>query len=436
MPNADFTVADANIAKVEDGKLYGLAKGTTTIIISAQGIETKYDVIVGDEIKEIVVEGENNVFVGDTAKLNAYAVTEFGGIKPKNIKYKSSDESIATVDESGNITGIAEGEVVVTVSITENNKTLSSEISIKIKPTLIFSEDFEGDVTDRWRFSGTHFVKVDTSRSRDGTQSLAITKTIGSATFLGDVSEFGNHVYEFWMYDDLNVGTAVLEILGLDKEGNEVSVLFGVKCNAYSGKVYLGNQTNTTGTERSAGWHQVVFDMTEDYKISIYIDGELTSINRGNHSIKTFTGLRIHNTWYAGGTAWRYNFDDFKVWNKIKDVNLKASDIKINSMNFYDENETEHENIVFDKTAKITMSIQNKRQSEINVLPIIAIYNEDNIKAVKMGENVIIKSEESGQITIDLMDLSECKGLKYKIMLWNGIENLIPLNDVLSGIIE
>ena len=52
------------------------------------------------------------------------------------------------------------------------------------------------------------------------------------------------------------------------------------------------------------------------------------------------------------------------------------------------------------------------------------------------GENVIIKSEESGQITIDLMDLSECKGLKYKIMLWNGIENLIPLNDVLSGIIE
>ena len=176
--------------------------------------------------------------------------------------------------------------------------------------------------------------------------------------------------------------------------------------------------------------------MTEDYKISIYIDGELTSINRGNHSIKTFTGLRIHNTWYAGGTAWRYNFDDFKVWNKIKDVNLNASDIKINSMNFYDENETEHENIVFDKTAKITMSIQNKRQSEINVLPIIAIYNEDNIKAVKMGENVIIKSEESGQITIDLMDLSECKGLKYKIMLWNGIENLIPLNDVLSGIIE
>ena len=52
-----------------------------------------------------------------------------------------------------------------------------------------------------------------------------------------------------------------------------------------------------------------------------------------------------------------------------------------------------------------------------------------------LGKNIpYIDSYHGALFTGDY--LSECKGLKYKIMLWNGIENLIPLNDVLSGIIE
>lgn len=70
--------------------------------------------------------------VGDTIQLTAT-------IKPANatnkkVTWKSSDESVATVDKNGLVTGIKEGDVTITVTTTDCDCKLSAEAKIKVVP--------------------------------------------------------------------------------------------------------------------------------------------------------------------------------------------------------------------------------------------------------------------------------------------------------------
>lgn len=49
----------------------------------------------------------------------------------KDIKYASSDESVATVDKNGKVTGISEGNTIITAT-TEDGSNLSTEFNVKV----------------------------------------------------------------------------------------------------------------------------------------------------------------------------------------------------------------------------------------------------------------------------------------------------------------
>ena len=125
--NADNTVwssSNDEIATVdENGVVTGVAEGEVTITASAEGYSngTKgITVSVKPQIPqpqpeepdepvntEITIFGDESVNVGDSITLSADV---------DGVEWSSSNDEIATVDENGVVTGVAEGEVTITAS--------------------------------------------------------------------------------------------------------------------------------------------------------------------------------------------------------------------------------------------------------------------------------------------------------------------------------
>lgn len=116
-----WTSDDETVAAVdENGLVTAVGAGETTIRVSSRGGElsgscvvtvvvTARDLVVPDTL-ELVMNGQNS------ANLNASATPEDAtGV---TFTYTSSDETVATVDETGLVTAVANGEADITVTLT------------------------------------------------------------------------------------------------------------------------------------------------------------------------------------------------------------------------------------------------------------------------------------------------------------------------------
>lgn len=93
-------------------------------------------------VLSITVTGDNTVKVGSTIKLTAIVDAEEGA--STNVVWVSSDPTIATVDENGNIKGVSEGKVVISVS-SEANPELYDHITIEVKKNITREILIEGE---------------------------------------------------------------------------------------------------------------------------------------------------------------------------------------------------------------------------------------------------------------------------------------------------
>ena len=75
-----------------------------------------------------------------------------------SLSFKSLDESIATVNESGEVTGVAEGKTKIIVSVTKNGSTFDAEVEVNVSSEkLVFSDyslkyDFGYEIKDTTPF--------------------------------------------------------------------------------------------------------------------------------------------------------------------------------------------------------------------------------------------------------------------------------------------
>lgn len=126
--------SDSAIATVDNtGKVTGVARGTVTIEASATGaagaVTDTHDVTV--RIASVAVSPATVTItsLGDTARLTAEAKDELGGTVPGvTFTFASSDTTVATVDDQGNVVAVGNGTGTVTVS----GDTRSAEASITV----------------------------------------------------------------------------------------------------------------------------------------------------------------------------------------------------------------------------------------------------------------------------------------------------------------
>ena len=148
--DAQLTIQDDSVAKIENGNIIkGLSKGMTKLTISYKGLNLEYNIIVGDDWKEGIIYSmpSASIKTGESISTNTYITTDLGQTKKYYIdrKYSSSDESIATVDEQGNITGVKSGRAEITVVFTQGEKKISATLEVNVLDTVLSSIKIKDD---------------------------------------------------------------------------------------------------------------------------------------------------------------------------------------------------------------------------------------------------------------------------------------------------
>lgn len=148
-PSENVTVtwksSDPTIATVENGKITGVAAGSATITATlTNGTETKEatcKVTVTKAARKVTLDASKlSMAVGGTKTLKA-TVEGYTDLSGGKVTWKSSDTSLATVDEKGLITALKTGTVTITATNTENGEkveatctvTITSAVTLKTK---------------------------------------------------------------------------------------------------------------------------------------------------------------------------------------------------------------------------------------------------------------------------------------------------------------
>lgn len=140
-----------SIAKVAtDGTVTGVAKGATVVKVTAKAagatdVTKTVNVTVTEATKQetdeptvtglVVTPKTAEVVAGKTVALTAKATVSGNGTAA--ITYKSADETVATVDAKGVVTGVKEGKTTVTVTATLGKSTKTETVAITVKSAAV-----------------------------------------------------------------------------------------------------------------------------------------------------------------------------------------------------------------------------------------------------------------------------------------------------------
>ena len=131
--NVSFESADAGIAAVNsNGVVTGVSAGETTITVTTEdgGFTGACTINVYNQaVTGVTIEpSEAELPAGYSMKLTATVLPE--NAINKNVVYSVDDESILSVDQDGNITGLSLGTATVTVTTEDGGFTASAEITV------------------------------------------------------------------------------------------------------------------------------------------------------------------------------------------------------------------------------------------------------------------------------------------------------------------
>ncbi|MDO4194417.1 MAG: leucine-rich repeat protein, partial [Erysipelotrichaceae bacterium] len=127
-----WTSSDSSIATVDsNGVVTGVSVGTVTITVTAEdgGFSASKTMTVINPVTGITMTTtELRVAVGDTGKIQASVVPENAG--NKTILWSSDNESIASVNDEGIVTGTAAGTAVITAKTEDGGYTAQCTVTV------------------------------------------------------------------------------------------------------------------------------------------------------------------------------------------------------------------------------------------------------------------------------------------------------------------
>ena len=136
-----LSVADESVAKLEGNKLVAVSDGTTKITATSGIVKTSAKVTVGKAIESITLDSNEGVLtVGNTHTIKATVFPE--DATDKAVTWKSSDESIATVDAEGNVTAKDTGNVTIMAVNSDGDVSSTYELTVNkaaAKPSTNYS---------------------------------------------------------------------------------------------------------------------------------------------------------------------------------------------------------------------------------------------------------------------------------------------------------
>ncbi|GAB6394880.1 MAG: Ig-like domain-containing protein [Bacteroidales bacterium] len=141
--------SDEEVATVDEtGLVTAVAEGEATIYLSVITADSAYTAEltltvteepvtpvepVVPEITEVAIAGAtDSLAVEATLLLEAVVTVEGEGEVDYEVEWASSDEEVATVNETGLVTGVADGEAVITLTVTTEDSVFKADVTIEV----------------------------------------------------------------------------------------------------------------------------------------------------------------------------------------------------------------------------------------------------------------------------------------------------------------
>ena len=183
-----WSSSDESVATVSDkGEITAVKAGDATITVtSVSDNSKKADCVVTVTEKPIAVtnvtldKNELPLLMGEKFTLTASVTPE--DASNKNLTWSSSDESVATVSESGEITAVKEGSAMITVK-SEEDPSVTDECSVTVSHPL-------AALIGSYTANGEHPVS-------------------GAVTWTLEIRKDNDNAYKIWFYDLANLGNWV-----------------------------------------------------------------------------------------------------------------------------------------------------------------------------------------------------------------------------------
>ena len=326
--------SDAGVAAVsKDGVVTAKKAGKATIVAKAADESGKYAscVVTVTEVKKEVTgvmlnKSSLNLGVGGSEVLSATVLP--ADATNKQVTWLSSTPSIATVSQSGVVTGVKEGTTQISVITAEGSKTAICSVTVSgqtpITPTEPGTQtggiiDPATGKTAAATFSGMEIELDYTSTAYNGSDKepgVAIQDASGN-----DLTEDVDYTLDY--YNNLTVGKATVIVSGKGKYAGVIAgVRFTIKPKTVTVKsvkkassrklniVWASHKTQTTG-------FQIRYATTKKFKSGTYKTVTLTSKSATS---KALTKLKAGKTYYVKVRAYK-TVDGKKIyssWSKVK----------------------------------------------------------------------------------------------------------------------
>lgn len=138
-PQVTWSSSDSSVVSVDQtGTMTANKEGKATITVRSNDRlkrSASLEVTVSQDVvyvSKVVISGDNQVYVGDEIQLTATLDTEGKG-KPSRdgVTWSSSDVNVATVDQTGKVTGICEGTAVITAASNDGKAAATYTVTVK-----------------------------------------------------------------------------------------------------------------------------------------------------------------------------------------------------------------------------------------------------------------------------------------------------------------
>lgn len=323
--------SDAGVAAVsKDGVVTAKKAGKATIVVKAADESGKYAscvVTVTEAKKEVTGVTLNksslNLGVGGSEVLSATVLP--ADATNKQVTWLSSTPSIATVSQSGVVTGVKEGTTQISVITADGSKTAICSVTVSGQAQTEPGTQTGGIIdpatgkTAAATFSGMEIELDYTSTAYNGSDKepgVSIQDASGN-----DLTEDVDYTLDY--YNNLTVGKATVIVSGKGKYAGVIAgVRFTIKPKTVTVKsvkkassrklnvVWASHKTQTTG-------FQVRYATTKKFKSGTYKTVTLTSKSATS---KVLTKLKAGKTYYVKVRAYK-TVDGKKIyssWSKVK----------------------------------------------------------------------------------------------------------------------
>lgn len=132
--SSNDSIVDIEVSQdTKSAILTGLKKGTATITVTtSNGKTASCSVKVKKEITDIEISGAKDLIKNETLTLTVSKLPTDADDEMGNVTWKSSNESIATINSKGEVTAKKAGSVTFTASMEYKGKTISKNIAITV----------------------------------------------------------------------------------------------------------------------------------------------------------------------------------------------------------------------------------------------------------------------------------------------------------------